>query len=80
MIRLELEEQELFDLIMALHAFQKTDAEHGVPAKCRKYEQLAQCRANLLDKLHDAFEAQSTPPRQKTEGAANLFEMTPRSP
>lgn len=75
MIRIDVNEQELFEMIMALHAFQKADAAHGVPGESRKYEELAECRSKLLEKLHAAFEAQAMPGKTP----ANVFKMNPRS-
>ena len=78
MIRIEVDEQELFEIIMALHAFQKSDAEHSVEGEARKYEELAERRSKLLDKLHDAFEEQSMPdpaPRKPDGAKPNVVEM-----
>ncbi len=81
MIRIEVDEQELFEIIMALHAFQKTDAEHSVEGEARRYQELAERREKLLDKLHDAFDAHATPEEglpQCDVARANILEMMPR--
>lgn len=83
MISIEVDEQELFEIIMALHAFQKTDAEHSVEGEARKYEELAERRAKLLEKLHDIFDANATvdDALPTSEGSrSNILEMTPRRP
>lgn len=79
MIRIEVDEQELFEIIMALHAFQKTDAQHSVEGESRNYAELAGRRGALLDKLHDAFDAQTVPQKQEGAVAAKVLEMQPRS-
>lgn len=77
MIHIEVDEQELFEMIMALHAFQKSDAQHSVEGESRNYQDLAQRRAKLLEKLHDAFEEQ-TMSRKHDASVAKILEMHPR--
>jgi hypothetical protein len=57
MTQLNLSDQEVFELIMALHAFEKTGAlPPGDKTETPEFQEVARGRRALLDKLHDAFD------------------------
>jgi hypothetical protein len=57
MIQVNLNDQELFDIIMALYAFEKTSAVSPADeSEVVEFQELARRRHDLFDKLHDLFE------------------------
>jgi hypothetical protein len=57
MMQVNLSDQELFDIIMALYAFEKTSAVPPIDAsEVLKFQEVARQRQGLLDKLHDVFD------------------------
>jgi len=57
MIQVNMNDQELFDTIMALYAFEKTSAVPPIDEnESLEFQELAQRRHDLLDKLHYLFD------------------------
>jgi hypothetical protein len=62
MIRLNVSEQQLFDIIMAVYAMGNSEDGQQEPEAARR-------REALLDKLHRAFDAKIISPRAQHAGA-----------
>jgi len=81
MIELLVNDQELFEIIMALHAFEKSSA---VPpsdsGEREEFEDLARRRHDLLDKLHDVFDEAVVKPFRQSTGTPEplLLQRRPR--
>ena len=65
MTHVNLNDQELFEIIMALHAFERTGAVLPVnETEARKLHEVTRRRRALLDKLHDVFDQSAMTPRR----------------
>ena len=62
MIRLNVSEQQLFDIIMAVYAMGNSEEGQQEPETVRR-------REALLDKLHRAFDSKIISPRARQSGA-----------
>lgn len=72
MIQVNVNEQELFELIMAMYALEKTSAAPSVAeSEDPKFLEVVQLRRSLLDKLHGLFD-------QNTMAAHDQQVGTPR--
>jgi hypothetical protein len=72
MIQVNVNDQELFELIMAVYALEKTSAAPSVgESEDPKFLEVAQVRRGLLEKLHGLFD-------QNTMGAHDQQVGTPR--
>jgi len=57
MTQVDLSDQELFEIIIALHTFDKTGAVSPMDEnEALEIQEVARQRKALLDKLHDAFD------------------------
>jgi hypothetical protein len=67
MTKVNLSDQELFEIIMALHAFAKAGEPPSIEeTETPEFQKVARGRRALLDKLHDAFDKNAMLPRRKS--------------
>ena len=77
MTHVNLNDQELFEIIMALHAFEKTGAVSPVnETEARELHELTRRRRALLDKLHDVFDQSAMMPRRAPMRASPAAESS----
>ena len=70
MIRVDLTDQELFDIIMALYAFEKTSAVPPIDENENlEFQEVNRRRHGLLDKLHDLFDENTMLPHWQSMDA-----------
>ena len=72
MTQINLTDQELFEIIIALHAFEKTGAGSPIDeTQTLEFQKVARARRALLDKLHDVFDQSAMAPRRKSMRASS---------
>ena len=67
MTQVDLSDQELFEIIIALHAFEKTSTLSSTDeTQALEFQKVARGRRALLDRLHDVFDQNAMLPGRKS--------------